>query len=98
MQASIALDDNPARQYVLRLADTCLIHSQRLADSRQPWAQQLLPAEKAHDNRLSKRPLIPQRHHPGDTTVAPQDKEIFDAKISETPAQKILLVIGRREL
>ena len=30
--ASIALHDDPAQQFVLRLADTCLIHSQRLAE------------------------------------------------------------------
>ena len=30
--ASIALDNDPAQQYVLRLADTCLILSQRLAE------------------------------------------------------------------
>lgn len=29
---SIALTENPAQQFVLRLADTCLIHSQRLAE------------------------------------------------------------------
>jgi len=32
MQASITLNDNPAQQYVLRLADSCLILSQRLAE------------------------------------------------------------------
>jgi ring-1,2-phenylacetyl-CoA epoxidase subunit PaaC len=32
MQASITLDDNPSQQYVLRLADSCLILSQRLAE------------------------------------------------------------------
>lgn len=32
MQASIALEPDAAQQYVLRLADTCLIHSQRLAE------------------------------------------------------------------
>lgn len=30
--ASIALHDDPAQQFVLRLADTCLIHAQRLAE------------------------------------------------------------------
>lgn len=30
--ASITLNENPAQQFVLRLADTCLIHSQRLAE------------------------------------------------------------------
>ena len=32
MQASITLRDNPAQQYVLRLADSCLILSQRLGE------------------------------------------------------------------
>ena len=32
MQASISLNDNPAQQYVLRLADSCLVLSQRLAE------------------------------------------------------------------
>jgi ring-1,2-phenylacetyl-CoA epoxidase subunit PaaC len=32
MQASLALESTPAQQFVLRLADTCLIHSQRLAE------------------------------------------------------------------
>ncbi len=32
MQASLDLETTPAQQYVLRLADTCLIHSQRLAE------------------------------------------------------------------
>lgn len=32
MQASIALEPDAAQQYVLRLADTCLIHAQRLAE------------------------------------------------------------------
>ena len=32
MQASISLTDTPARQYLLRMADTCLILSQRLGE------------------------------------------------------------------
>lgn len=32
MTASIALHDDPAQQFVLRLADTCLVHAQRLAE------------------------------------------------------------------
>ena len=32
MQASITLTDDPAQQYVLRLADSCLILSQRLGE------------------------------------------------------------------
>ncbi len=32
MQASLELDPSPAQQFVLRLADTCLVHSQRLAE------------------------------------------------------------------
>jgi len=32
VQASIRLDDDPTRQYLLRLGDACLIHAQRLAE------------------------------------------------------------------
>ena len=31
MQASIAVDLQPAVQYLLRIGDTCLIHAQRIA-------------------------------------------------------------------